>query len=99
MKVSVLCPGWVNTRILDSDRNRPDELRNHTTGATSSAEAEVMPQDIRQAVENGLSPHKVAEEVFNGIRQDKFYIITDEDVWRPAILKRMEDILQRRNPA
>ena len=26
--VSVLCPGWVNTGIGDSGRNRPDELRN-----------------------------------------------------------------------
>ena len=25
--VSVLCPGWVNTRIGESDRNRPDRLR------------------------------------------------------------------------
>src|SRR5437588_11349714 len=28
VRVSVLCPGWVNTRIADADRNRPPELRN-----------------------------------------------------------------------
>src|SRR5438067_2268497 len=27
VKVSVLCPGWVNTRIHEADRNRPSELR------------------------------------------------------------------------
>ena len=26
VKVSVLCPGWVNTRIADSERNRPAHL-------------------------------------------------------------------------
>ena len=25
--VSVLCPGWVNTRIMESERNRPEALR------------------------------------------------------------------------
>ncbi len=27
VKVSVLCPGWVNTNIADSSRNRPSRLR------------------------------------------------------------------------
>src|SRR5438309_12091723 len=27
VKVSVLCPGWVNTRINEADRNRPPELQ------------------------------------------------------------------------
>ena len=26
VRVSVLCPGWVNTRINESERNRPGEL-------------------------------------------------------------------------
>ena len=28
IQVHVLCPGWVRTGILDSDRNRPDALQN-----------------------------------------------------------------------
>jgi NAD(P)-dependent dehydrogenase (short-subunit alcohol dehydrogenase family) len=28
IKVSVLCPGWVRTRVIDSERNRPPELMN-----------------------------------------------------------------------
>ncbi len=28
VKVSILCPSWVNTRICDAERNRPIELRN-----------------------------------------------------------------------
>ena len=30
--VSVLCPGWVNTRIGESDRNRPDRLPGSSAG-------------------------------------------------------------------
>ena len=28
--VSVLCPAWVNTQIVDSGRNRPAEVANET---------------------------------------------------------------------
>ena len=32
LKVSVLCPGYVNTNVLDSQRNRPARLQNPCTG-------------------------------------------------------------------
>jgi len=35
IKVSVLCPGWVKTRISDSSRNRPAELQNPAAAPSS----------------------------------------------------------------
>ncbi len=98
VKVSVLCPGYVQTRIWDAERNRPRELKNLTIGASTSSDTQIALQDLRQAVESGISPEQVAEETFTAIRSDKFYILTQRDIYNPAIQKRMEDILQERHP-
>ena len=40
VKVSVLCPGFVNTRILDSARNRPAAARRHRAARAGARERE-----------------------------------------------------------
>ncbi len=79
IRVSVLCPGFVNTRIMDSGRNRPAELQNPLANQSMSPEVEAAVQAARQAVHAGMPPHQVAEHVFNAIRNEKFYILTDPD--------------------
>ena len=71
----------------------PANCTTPTTDASPSSEAQVALQDLRQAVEGGIFPEQVAEEVFNAIRADKFYILTQRDLYNPAVQKRMEDIL------
>ena len=97
IKVSVLCPGWVNTRIMDSDRNRPAELRNEPGSRPMDPKDQAGIQAMLQAAQTGLSPQQVAECVFDAIRNDTFYIITSPD-WKPMIRQRMEAILEGRNP-
>ncbi len=101
LKVSVLCPGWVNTRILESERNRPQALQNpppsQPLDPALQAYLEQMMREMRQAVETGLSPQKVAELVFEAVRKEQFYIVTHPE-YNPMIQQRMEDILQQRNP-
>lgn len=98
VKVSVLCPGWVNTRIMDSERNRPGELRNESGDLPTGPEAEAIVQSMRDAAQAGLSPRQVAEQVFDAIRDEQFYILTHPE-YNEAIRQRMENILQLRNPA
>jgi NAD(P)-dependent dehydrogenase (short-subunit alcohol dehydrogenase family) len=97
LKVSVLCPGFVSTRIMDAARNRPAELQNESVEREVSPQEEAMVQFIRQAVQTGMPPHQVADIVFNAIRDEKFYILTHPE-WKEAARIRMEDILQERNP-
>ena len=95
--VSVLCPAGVNTRVMDSERNRPAELQNAPASGSAHpvvAQAEAM---LRQLVETGLPPSQVAETVFDAIRNERFYILTHAD-WKSFVQKRMDDILQERNP-
>jgi hypothetical protein len=44
-----------------------------------------------------MPPSQVAEIVFDAIRQDKFYILTDPNIKRGVQL-RMDDILHERSP-
>jgi NAD(P)-dependent dehydrogenase (short-subunit alcohol dehydrogenase family) len=98
IKVSVLLPGTVNTRIIDAERNRPAELHNDPSEEKELPhEFQVLEQLARQSFEAGMEPRQVADCVFNAIREEKFYIITHPD--RKAFVQmRTEDILQERNP-
>ncbi len=98
VKVSVLCPGWVNTRIMDSERNRPPELGNPPMSGPISPELVAVIQGMRQAALDGMSAQQVADYVFKAIRAEQFYILTNPE-FNPAVQKRMEDILQQRNPS
>ena len=94
--VSVLCPSWVNTRITESERNRDAEQRTKpenlekVSAKTSAA--------IMKAVENGLAPEVVAEQVIQAVLDNQFYILTHADSL-PAISVRAQDILQGRQPS
>jgi NAD(P)-dependent dehydrogenase (short-subunit alcohol dehydrogenase family) len=93
--VSVLCPGWVNTGIGDSGRNRPVELRN-ADGPNLLESGDVSP--LKAVLENGLPPAAVADLVVDAVKADRFYILTHDD-WRASVEQRMGDILEGRNPA
>src|SRR6266567_3602698 len=97
LKASVLCPEWVNTRITDAERNRPQALQNALEEQHMSPEMAAMVQAMRQLAQAGLAPSQVAEMVFDAIRQEKFYILTHPTT-KQGVQLRMEDILQERMP-
>jgi NAD(P)-dependent dehydrogenase (short-subunit alcohol dehydrogenase family) len=94
--VSVLCPAYVPTGIVDSERNRPRELRNppHEVSAAALARREML----RKAVTSGkVSADQVAQAVVAAIRDERFYILTHPRI-KGAIRARMEDIIEERAP-
>jgi NAD(P)-dependent dehydrogenase (short-subunit alcohol dehydrogenase family) len=72
--VSVLCPGFVKTRIFDALRNMPDDLREIT--GTPSADPNV--QASTSAVMMGIEPEIVGSAVEDAVRHNKFWILTHE---------------------
>ena len=68
--VSVLCPGFVQTRIHESERNRPG-------GAAVDANTLGM---LGQLVAGGIEPAAVAEKVVDAVRSDRFYILTHPEM-------------------
>jgi NAD(P)-dependent dehydrogenase (short-subunit alcohol dehydrogenase family) len=73
--VSVLCPEWVQTRIHEAERNRPDDVREMPG---TSEEAEGMRSMIQGLVDNGKDPADVADMVLDAIRTGRFWITTHD---------------------
>lgn len=97
VKVSVLCPGLVDTRIVDAALKRVGELKNDSMAGEVSPEDEQKIQALRRPLQEGMSPTQVVDCLFNGIREGKFYILTHPER-KENIQTRMENILQERNP-
>ena len=93
IQVHVLCPGWVRTGILDSDRNRPDTLQNRETQTPSRLQTIGGSGNARAEMEAGMSPAEVAEHVYNAIQNGTFYIHTHPE-HKAAIRERMDRILE-----
>ena len=70
--VSVLCPGMVNTRILESERTRPDSLTPEDEGAEAAAQAHS--QVMHMAMNAGIPAEEVAQLVVEGVRQNLLYL-------------------------
>jgi len=91
--VSVLCPGFIRTNIVDSQRNLPERFAAAraaapavTPGATST-----WLGNVRERVATGIDPLYVGELVREGIEGDWPYIFTDPE-FEPAIEARFAGI-------
>ena len=96
--VSVLCPGFVNTNIYDSGRNRQAEYGEPEVAPTPEGEQRrAMLQAMRTTM---LQPEEIGELVFEAVRSRNLYIIpTGSEALDDAVRSRMENVIERRNPA
>ena len=92
--VSVLCPSWVKTRIHESARNRPDDLRNEADDGVPDS---VVAEAIAGFIAGGLTPEDVAEQVADAVAAKRFYILTHPDS-KEMVRQRMEAILDEAPP-
>ncbi len=97
VKVSLLCPGWVKTGILKSERNRPSEYKVSGGTAAPSPEAKESYKRMQESLEAGMSIQELAERLFHAIEEEQLYVITHPEYF-PRIQKRFENILQQKNP-
>ncbi|MEQ1887734.1 MAG: SDR family NAD(P)-dependent oxidoreductase [Alphaproteobacteria bacterium] len=81
--VSLLCPGAVNTNILDAPKHRPDHF-----GAGEDRPISLNP--IGETLQNGLDPDVVGELVLSAILENQFYIFTD-----PGMERQIERLFDR----
>ena len=97
VKVSLLCPGWVKTSILKSERNRPPELQNKPGAISNKRAALDSFRKMQEALEAGISIQEFANHVFNAIQNEQFYVLTHPE-HMPEIQERMDHILRQENP-
>lgn len=93
--VSVLCPGWVRTRILESERNRPEVPR--PDPGPERPEAEIFRQVVGKLIEQGLDPADVGRLVADSIETDQFYVLPHPE-WLNVVENRMQRILNQEDP-
>ena len=90
--VSVRCPNFVDTRIMESERNRPEDLWNPDgPGANPLAATWIGSQ-------GNISPESQAEMVLEDLRAGQFYMFPYMEVVDANVRARFEHILARTNP-
>ena len=96
--VSVLCPGFVNTNIYDSGRNRqPEYGQPDVEPSLESEQRRTMLQAMRDTM---LQPAEIGELVFEAVRTRALYVIpTGSDAFDALVRDRLENVGERRNPA
>jgi NAD(P)-dependent dehydrogenase (short-subunit alcohol dehydrogenase family) len=95
VKVSVLCPGWVNTKIAESSRNRPEHLQED---AVADGDGVAL---LRGLIEKGMPPEDVAGKVRDAMREERFWVLTHDeegDFWVDGVNARLRSLETRTNP-
>lgn len=88
--VSVLCPSSVDTKVMESERNRPS-----ARGVEQRTE---MAESVRVMIRDGFTgptgqtPAQVAERVLQAIGNNEFWIITHDDLF-PTVEARVTGML------
>jgi NAD(P)-dependent dehydrogenase (short-subunit alcohol dehydrogenase family) len=90
ISVSVLCPSGTNTSVMEAERNRPA----YTGKEQRTPDAEEMRLMIRSGFTGptGKEPEEVAEMVLDAIKNDRFWVITHNDL-QPTIEARFAEII------
>lgn len=80
IKVSVLCPSFVQSKILESEDIRPERFKNDLSEIFSHPEIEQNRNWMREQNASGLNPEECAEITFDAIKNEEFYVFTDKSV-------------------
>lgn len=92
--ISALCPELVATNINKASRNRPPALQRKQGPPTESESVEAA---LSGFIITGTPPAAIAQRVLQAIREERFYILS-EDGWRRSCETRLDDIRLARNP-
>jgi hypothetical protein len=103
--VTVVCPGWVRTRINRSTRHRPGApegsegslLPDGAGSGGPAAGAESMAGVVDGLIEAGLDPADVATLVFDAVRDGRFSVLTHPD-WIAGVTGRAERLVAGQPP-
>jgi NAD(P)-dependent dehydrogenase (short-subunit alcohol dehydrogenase family) len=87
VEVSVLCPGWVKTRLME-----------HEEAVATSPIAKMMSDFARSSIENdSMTTAEVAQQVLGAIVNHQFWIVT-HDSMRNLPITRMQRASDQTNP-
>ena len=76
--VSVACPGFVRTRIHESQRNRPFGEQGDFKISSSDPNLHPVAQQVARWIENAPPPSLVADAVIDAVLKNEFWVIPME---------------------
>ena len=88
---SVLCPGFVNTNIIESNRNRPDHL------SSENKTNFILKKLASTVLKRGKEPDDIADVTLDAIKHNHFYILPHTS-YDEMIKERYSRILARTEP-
>lgn len=94
IKMSVFCPGFVQTNLHESDRQRPDRFKMDPDEPYYRSKTY---QDglarAHHVINTGIPIDSIGQSVFTAIEEERFYILTHPQ-YNPIIGKRVKDMLE-----
>lgn len=85
VRVSLLAPGFVRTRMPDAERNRPPGV---PESESEPMRAAVM-QQVRALTAEGMEPDAVAEQVLQAVTDERFFVLTHPEEAIGALQQRL----------
>jgi len=94
---TALCPGFVDTGIFDSARNRPERLVEVPVEPPTDEEVATRAAFLEMIATEARQPEEVADMVYDAVLSGSFWVFTD-DRHVPNIGVRHDEIRTRTNP-
>ena len=89
--VSVLCPGFVKTRINLSQRNKQPHYQSGDDSGKQVKQESALSQQMQAVIDAGSSPALIAERVVEALEAKELYIVTHPN-FLPAVQGRFKAI-------
>jgi NAD(P)-dependent dehydrogenase (short-subunit alcohol dehydrogenase family) len=90
--VSVFCPGFVRSNLIESEKARPASLVNEVEKPSTRAPSPQEEAMMRKFMAAAMDPLSAGEQVLAGIRRNDLHIFTHQEFAQP-VRERMEALL------
>lgn len=97
IKTAVFCPVIVNTRIMESFRNAPEDIKQEIGNRKPTEEQRQIEDYMRQALAQGMTIEQSSDCLFKELERGTFYILT-HPACKSMVEARFKDILNDQTP-
>lgn len=97
IKLSVFCPGFVQTDLHNYERHRPERFSDKSDPYYQSTSYFTGLKKAEFVIKTGMPIDSIGMSVLTGIEEDQFYILT-HPLYSSLIGRRVRDILEGRGP-
>ena len=91
LKTSVVCPGPIATAIIESGADRI------ATSEVSKDANQQLVAFLKSGINEGMPPEECARIIFEGIRDEQFWIFTHDD-FKDSYKNRVDSVIESSNP-